>query len=185
GGGCRYGTRPGSPFQRVREGPLDRHSPSRTKISQKKKKLTGTKNFQPGPLLTSNRRRTKEGPAAINGSSFRQRARAVILTGTAARPTLPDGRSRAGMVGGESSRSRCPSATHSFGGLERDSLLRAAPTFYGNDGVRFYTRGKVVTTRWPDPSEPHAGVDLGFPAQPLSRAGGPPLRVRVHRDPHP
>jgi malonate-semialdehyde dehydrogenase (acetylating)/methylmalonate-semialdehyde dehydrogenase len=27
--------------------------------------------------------------------------------------------------------------------------------------VHFYTRGKVVTTRWIDPS--HAGVNLGFP----------------------
>jgi malonate-semialdehyde dehydrogenase (acetylating)/methylmalonate-semialdehyde dehydrogenase len=29
--------------------------------------------------------------------------------------------------------------------------------------VRFFTRGKVVTERWPDPS--HAGVNLGFPTQ--------------------
>jgi malonate-semialdehyde dehydrogenase (acetylating)/methylmalonate-semialdehyde dehydrogenase len=34
---------------------------------------------------------------------------------------------------------------------------------YGNDGTHFYTRGKVVTTRWPDPSEAPTGVDLGFP----------------------
>ncbi len=32
---------------------------------------------------------------------------------------------------------------------------------YGPEGVSFYTRPKVVTTRWPDPS--HRGVDLGFP----------------------
>ena len=44
-----------------------------------------------------------------------------------------------------------------FGAVEatgRDSLL-------GPDGVHFYTRPKVVTTRWPDPL--HRGVDLGFP----------------------
>jgi malonate-semialdehyde dehydrogenase (acetylating)/methylmalonate-semialdehyde dehydrogenase len=32
---------------------------------------------------------------------------------------------------------------------------------YGPEGVRFYTRGKVVTTRWPDPAT--SAVDLGFP----------------------
>jgi malonate-semialdehyde dehydrogenase (acetylating)/methylmalonate-semialdehyde dehydrogenase len=35
---------------------------------------------------------------------------------------------------------------------------------HGPDGVRFYTRGKVVTTRWPDPAT-HQGVNLGFPTQ--------------------
>ena len=32
---------------------------------------------------------------------------------------------------------------------------------YGPEGVRFYTRNKVVTTRWPDPAT--STVDLGFP----------------------
>jgi malonate-semialdehyde dehydrogenase (acetylating)/methylmalonate-semialdehyde dehydrogenase len=32
---------------------------------------------------------------------------------------------------------------------------------YGPDGVRFYTRNKVVIGRWPDPR--FRGVDLGFP----------------------
>ncbi len=32
---------------------------------------------------------------------------------------------------------------------------------YGPDSIRFYTRGKVVTTRWPDPST--SVIDLGFP----------------------
>ena len=31
----------------------------------------------------------------------------------------------------------------------------------GEEGVRFYTRPKVITTRWPDPED--RGVDLGFP----------------------
>jgi malonate-semialdehyde dehydrogenase (acetylating)/methylmalonate-semialdehyde dehydrogenase len=31
---------------------------------------------------------------------------------------------------------------------------------YGEDGYRFYTRGKVVTSRWQDEN---AGVNLGFP----------------------
>lgn len=53
-----------------------------------------------------------------------------------------------------------PVGTHSFGGW-KDSLF-GDHHMYGNDGIRFYTRGKVITTRWPDPSE--AGVDLGFPS---------------------
>jgi malonate-semialdehyde dehydrogenase (acetylating)/methylmalonate-semialdehyde dehydrogenase len=32
---------------------------------------------------------------------------------------------------------------------------------YGPEGVNFYTRGKVVTSRWPDPAT--SRVDLGFP----------------------
>ena len=32
---------------------------------------------------------------------------------------------------------------------------------YGPDGIRFYTRSKVVTARWPDPAG--SEVDLGFP----------------------
>jgi malonate-semialdehyde dehydrogenase (acetylating)/methylmalonate-semialdehyde dehydrogenase len=32
---------------------------------------------------------------------------------------------------------------------------------YGPDGVNFYTRGKVVTSRWPDPAT--SSVNLGFP----------------------
>jgi malonate-semialdehyde dehydrogenase (acetylating)/methylmalonate-semialdehyde dehydrogenase len=54
-----------------------------------------------------------------------------------------------------------PMAYHSFGGWK--SSLFGDLHLHGPDGVRFYTRGKVVTTRWPDPS--HAGVNLGFPTQ--------------------
>jgi malonate-semialdehyde dehydrogenase (acetylating)/methylmalonate-semialdehyde dehydrogenase len=32
---------------------------------------------------------------------------------------------------------------------------------YGQEGINFYTRGKVVTSRWPDPAG--STVDLGFP----------------------
>ena len=52
-----------------------------------------------------------------------------------------------------------PMAYHSFGGW-KDSLFGDLHV-HGPDGVRFYTRGKVVTRRWPDPSA--RGVDLGFP----------------------
>jgi len=52
-----------------------------------------------------------------------------------------------------------PLAFYSFGGWK--SSLFGAHSIYGPDGVHFYTRPKVVTTRWPDPV--HRGVDLGFP----------------------
>jgi malonate-semialdehyde dehydrogenase (acetylating) / methylmalonate-semialdehyde dehydrogenase len=53
-----------------------------------------------------------------------------------------------------------PVAFHSFGGW-KSSLFGDAP-IYGPEGVRFYTRPKVVTTRWPDPTE--SAIDLGFPS---------------------
>ncbi|MBU3868247.1 CoA-acylating methylmalonate-semialdehyde dehydrogenase [Streptomyces sp. 4503] len=53
-----------------------------------------------------------------------------------------------------------PVGYHSFGGW-KDSLF-GDHHIYGNDGVHFYTRGKVVTTRWPEPSE-EVGINLGFP----------------------
>jgi malonate-semialdehyde dehydrogenase (acetylating)/methylmalonate-semialdehyde dehydrogenase len=52
-----------------------------------------------------------------------------------------------------------PMAYHSFGGW-KDSLFGDLH-MHGPDGVRFYTRGKVTTRRWPDPGA--RGVDLGFP----------------------
>jgi malonate-semialdehyde dehydrogenase (acetylating)/methylmalonate-semialdehyde dehydrogenase len=54
-----------------------------------------------------------------------------------------------------------PMAYHSFGGWK--ASLFGDLHVHGPEGVRFYTRGKVVTTRWPDPSQ--RGVDLGFPTQ--------------------
>jgi malonate-semialdehyde dehydrogenase (acetylating)/methylmalonate-semialdehyde dehydrogenase len=52
-----------------------------------------------------------------------------------------------------------PAAPYPFGGW-KDSLFGDLH-IYGEDGVRFYTRSKVVTSRWPDPAQ--RGVDLGFP----------------------
>ena len=52
-----------------------------------------------------------------------------------------------------------PMAYYSFGGW-KDSLFGDSHV-HGPDGIRFYTRGKVVTSRWPDPR--HRGTDLGFP----------------------
>jgi malonate-semialdehyde dehydrogenase (acetylating) / methylmalonate-semialdehyde dehydrogenase len=52
-----------------------------------------------------------------------------------------------------------PVAAFSFGGWR--SSLFGDSHMYGPEGVRFYTRNKVVTTRWPDPAT--SAVDLGFP----------------------
>jgi malonate-semialdehyde dehydrogenase (acetylating) / methylmalonate-semialdehyde dehydrogenase len=52
-----------------------------------------------------------------------------------------------------------PVAYYSFGGWK--SSLFGDAHMYGPEGVSFYTRGKVVTSRWPDPST--SSVDLGFP----------------------
>ena len=52
-----------------------------------------------------------------------------------------------------------PMSFYSFGGWN-DSIF-GSHSIYGPEGVHFYTRPKVVTTRWPDPI--HRGVDLGFP----------------------
>ncbi|WCB91501.1 Putative 3-oxopropanoate dehydrogenase [Baekduia alba] len=52
-----------------------------------------------------------------------------------------------------------PVAYHSFGGW-KDSAF-GDRNVYGTESVDFYTRGKVVTSRWPDPAT--SKVDLGFP----------------------
>jgi len=52
-----------------------------------------------------------------------------------------------------------PVAYYSFGGWK--SSLFGDQHMYGPEGVAFYTRGKVVTSRWPDPAS--STIDLGFP----------------------
>ncbi|MFI5909381.1 CoA-acylating methylmalonate-semialdehyde dehydrogenase [Dactylosporangium sp. NPDC051541] len=52
-----------------------------------------------------------------------------------------------------------PVAYYSFGGWK--SSLFGDLHMYGPEGIQFYTRSKVVTSRWPDPAT--SKVDLGFP----------------------
>jgi malonate-semialdehyde dehydrogenase (acetylating)/methylmalonate-semialdehyde dehydrogenase len=52
-----------------------------------------------------------------------------------------------------------PTAYYSFGGWK--ASLFGDAHIYGPEGVKFYTRGKVVTSRWPDPAA--RGKNLGFP----------------------
>jgi len=53
-----------------------------------------------------------------------------------------------------------PVGAYSFGGWKNS--LFGDSHIYGPESVHFYTRSKVVTTRWPDPSE--SQVNLGFPS---------------------
>src|SRR3954447_839620 len=52
-----------------------------------------------------------------------------------------------------------PVAYYSFGGWK--SSLFGDRHVYGPEAIGFYTRGKVVTSRWPDPAT--SRIDLGFP----------------------
>jgi malonate-semialdehyde dehydrogenase (acetylating)/methylmalonate-semialdehyde dehydrogenase len=52
-----------------------------------------------------------------------------------------------------------PVAYYSFGGWK--ASLFGDTHMYGPDGIHFFTRSKVVTSRWPDPGT--SSVDLGFP----------------------
>ena len=55
-----------------------------------------------------------------------------------------------------------PVAYYSFGGWKRS--LFGDTHAHGTEGVHFFTRGKVVTTRWIDPANrPDGGLELGFP----------------------
>jgi len=55
-----------------------------------------------------------------------------------------------------------PVAAYSFGGWK--SSLFGDTHAYGPEGVHFFTRGKVVTSRWVDPADrPEGGLELGFP----------------------
>jgi malonate-semialdehyde dehydrogenase (acetylating)/methylmalonate-semialdehyde dehydrogenase len=52
-----------------------------------------------------------------------------------------------------------PMAYFSFGGWK--ASLFGDTHAHGTEGVHFFTRGKVITSRWLDPS--HGGLNLGFP----------------------
>ena len=52
-----------------------------------------------------------------------------------------------------------PVASHSFGGWK--ASIFGDSSIYGPDGIRFYTRPKVVTSRWPDPGP--STMELHFP----------------------
>ncbi|GHF36095.1 methylmalonate-semialdehyde dehydrogenase (acylating) [Streptomyces mashuensis] len=111
-----------------------------------------------GPVLCVLRAETyEEGLALINASPWGNGTAIFTRDGGAARRFQLE--VEAGMVG-VNVPIPVPVGYHSFGGWK--ASLFGDHHVYGNDGVHFYTRGKVITTRWPDPAD--GGVDLGFPS---------------------
>jgi malonate-semialdehyde dehydrogenase (acetylating)/methylmalonate-semialdehyde dehydrogenase len=110
-----------------------------------------------GPVLVVVRAATyPEALALVNDNPYGNGAAIFTNDGGAARAFEID--VTAGMVGVNVA-IPVPMAYHSFGGWK--ASLFGDMHVHGPEGVRFYTRAKVVTTRWPDPS--HRGVNLGFP----------------------
>ena len=111
-----------------------------------------------GPVLVVVRCETyDEAIDLINTNAFGNGTAIFTNDGGAARAFQRD--VQAGMVG-INVPIPVPMAFHSFGGWN-DSLF-GDTHIYGPEGVKFYTRLKAVTERWPDPHEA-SRVDLGFP----------------------
>jgi malonate-semialdehyde dehydrogenase (acetylating)/methylmalonate-semialdehyde dehydrogenase len=110
-----------------------------------------------GPVLSVVRTATYDEAIAMVNANRRANGVAVFTSdGGAARKFQSE--IQVGMVG-INVPIPVPMAYYSFGGW-KDSLFGDL-SVHGADGVRFYTRPKVVTSRWPDPR--HGGADLGFP----------------------
>jgi malonate-semialdehyde dehydrogenase (acetylating) / methylmalonate-semialdehyde dehydrogenase len=110
-----------------------------------------------GPVLGVVRVGTyEEAVALVNESPYGNGAAVFTRDGGAARRFQRD--VGAGMVGVNVA-IPVPVGFHSFGGWK--SSLFGDSAMYGPEGIRFYTRPKVVTTRWPDPAT--SEIDLGFP----------------------
>ncbi|MGE9807525.1 MULTISPECIES: CoA-acylating methylmalonate-semialdehyde dehydrogenase [unclassified Janibacter] len=110
-----------------------------------------------GPVLSVVRVDTyDEAVALINANEFANGTAIFTRDGGAARQFQFD--VEVGMVG-INVPIPVPVAHYSFGGWKNS--LFGDTHMYGPEGVNFYTRGKVVTSRWPDPAT--SEVDLGFP----------------------
>jgi malonate-semialdehyde dehydrogenase (acetylating)/methylmalonate-semialdehyde dehydrogenase len=110
-----------------------------------------------GPVLSVVRVNTyEEGLALINDHQFGNGTAIFTRDGGAARKFQRE--VKVGMVG-VNVPIPVPVAYYSFGGWK--SSLFGDLHMYGPDGVRFFTRPKVVTSRWPDPAT--STVNLGFP----------------------
>jgi malonate-semialdehyde dehydrogenase (acetylating)/methylmalonate-semialdehyde dehydrogenase len=110
-----------------------------------------------GPVLSVVRVDTyDEALALINDNPYGNGTAIFTRDGGVARQFQFD--VRAGMVG-INVPIPVPVAYYSFGGWK--ASLFGDRHIYGPEGIDFYTRGKVVTSRWPDPAT--SKVDLGFP----------------------
>jgi malonate-semialdehyde dehydrogenase (acetylating)/methylmalonate-semialdehyde dehydrogenase len=109
-----------------------------------------------GPVLSVVRVKTfDEAVALVNSNPYGNGTAIFTSSGAAARAFQRE--IQVGMVG-INVPIPVPMAFYSFGGW-KNSLFGDAHV-HGMDGVRFYTRSKVVTSRWPAPP---AGSQLGFP----------------------
>jgi malonate-semialdehyde dehydrogenase (acetylating)/methylmalonate-semialdehyde dehydrogenase len=109
-----------------------------------------------GPVLINVRAKTlDEALATVNANPYGNGTSIFTRSGAAARRFQSE--VQVGMVG-VNVPIPVPVGYYSFGGWK--ASLFGDLHVYGPDGFRFYTRGKVVTTRW---HESNAGMNLGFP----------------------
>ena len=110
-----------------------------------------------GPVLSVMRvSGYQEGINTINANPYANGTAIFTRDGGAARQFQFD--VQVGMVG-VNVPIPVPVSYYSFGGWK--SSLFGDTHMYGPEGVNFYTQGKVVTSRWPDPAK--STIDLGFP----------------------
>ena len=110
-----------------------------------------------GPVLSVVRAETAaQALEVVNGHEYANGAAVFTRDGMAARDFAE--RVDAGMVG-VNVPIPVPVGYHSFGGW-KDSIF-GSNSIYGPEGIRFYTRLKTVTTRWPG-DEAH-GAEFTFP----------------------
>ena len=110
-----------------------------------------------GPVLSVTRVHSyDEGVELINSNPYGNGTAIFTRDGGAARQFQFD--VNVGMVG-LNVPIPVPVSYYSFGGWK--ASLFGDTHMYGPEGINFYTRGKVVTSRWPDPHT--SKVDLGFP----------------------
>lgn len=110
-----------------------------------------------GPVLNVVRVKSyEEGVALINANQFGNGVAIFTRDGGVAREFQFN--INVGMVG-INVPIPVPVSYYSFGGWKNS--LFGDHHMYGPEGINFYTRSKVVTSRWPDPRT--SSVDLGFP----------------------
>ena len=111
-----------------------------------------------GPVLTVMRVKSyQEGLDTINSNQFGNGTAIFTRDGGVARQFQFD--VQVGMVG-INVPIPVPVSYYSFGGWK--ASLFGDQHMYGPEGINFFTRGKVVTSRWPDPRT--SKIDRGFPS---------------------
>ncbi len=113
-----------------------------------------------GPVLSVVRVETyDEAVALVNANRYGNGVALFTASGGAARRFEVD--VEVGMIG-INVPVPVPMAYYSFGGWK--SSLFGDSHAHGTEGVHFFTRGKVVTSRWNDPAvKPQGGLELAFP----------------------